>query len=172
MTINNLIVSLLTDNKLSGANFVEWKEHINIALLGENSMFVLTEEAPKQPGENETKVVKEKFERWQNANNKARYFMLSSMVDTLKTRFANTLTVVEIINQLTELFRMKGGNKAPISSTAAADTTKPEANIASTLKPKKKKWKNSKKPLKVVNIANKGKKATNPKAKEKRKLLL
>ncbi|KAM6543204.1 hypothetical protein CsatB_007651 [Cannabis sativa] len=106
MTMNNPMVSLLIDNKLSGANFVKWRENINIALIGENALLVLTEEALEQPGENATKVVKEKFERWQNANNKARYFMLSSMVDNLKTRFANTLTVVDIMNQLTELFRM------------------------------------------------------------------
>ncbi|KAM6553904.1 hypothetical protein CsatB_014666 [Cannabis sativa] len=106
MTMNNPMVSLLTNNKLSGANFIKWRENINIALIGENSLFVLTEEAPELPGENTTKAVKEKFERWQNANNKARYFMLSSMVNTLKTRFANTLTASEIMNQLTELFGM------------------------------------------------------------------
>ncbi|KAM6553645.1 hypothetical protein CsatB_014407 [Cannabis sativa] len=104
MTMNNPMVSLLTDNKLSGANFVKWRENINIALIGENALFMLIEEAPEQPSENATKAVKEKFERWQNANNKARYFMLSSMVDTLKTRFANTLTAADIMNQLTELF--------------------------------------------------------------------
>ncbi|KAM6593389.1 hypothetical protein CsatA_001092 [Cannabis sativa] len=106
MTANNPMVSLLTDNKLNGANFIKWRENINIALIGENSLFVLTEEAPEQPGENATKTVKEKFERWQNVNNKARYSMLSSMVDTLKTRFANTLTTPEIMNHLTELFGM------------------------------------------------------------------
>ncbi|KAM6580837.1 hypothetical protein CsatA_004611 [Cannabis sativa] len=71
-----------------------------------NPMVSLLTAAPEQLVENATKAVKEKFECWQNANNKARYFMLSSMVDTLKTRFANTLTAVEIMNQLIELFRM------------------------------------------------------------------
>ncbi|XP_030502678.2 uncharacterized protein LOC115717848 [Cannabis sativa] len=106
MTMNNPIMSVLTDNKLSRANFIKWRENINIALIGENSLFLLTEEPPEQPGENATKAFKEKFKRWQNANNKARYFMLSSMVDTLKTRIANTLTAVEIMNQLIELFGM------------------------------------------------------------------
>ncbi|XP_060972435.1 uncharacterized protein LOC133038333 [Cannabis sativa] len=104
--MNNPMVSLWTDNKIFGANFVKWKENINIALIGQNALFVLTEEAHEQPSENATKVVKEKFECWQNANNKARYFMLSRMVDTLKTRFANTLMAADIMNQLTELFGM------------------------------------------------------------------
>ncbi|XP_060972331.1 uncharacterized protein LOC115717818 [Cannabis sativa] len=106
MAANNPMVSLLTDNKLNGANSIKWRENINIALIGKNFLFVLTEEALEQPGENATKAVKEKFESWQNANNKARYFMLSSMVNTLKTRFANTLTTAEIMNLLTELFGM------------------------------------------------------------------
>ncbi|XP_030502660.1 uncharacterized protein LOC115717829 [Cannabis sativa] len=104
MTMNNHMVSLLTDNKLSGANFVKWRENIDIALIGENTLFVLTEEAPEQPGENASEAVKEKCEHWQNANNKARYFMLSTMVDTLKIRFANTLTTADIMNNLSELF--------------------------------------------------------------------
>ncbi|KAM6569678.1 hypothetical protein CsatB_017663 [Cannabis sativa] len=104
--MTNPMLSLLTENKLNGSNFPKWRENINIALIGESASFVLTEPSPKQPGDNATKTVKEKFERWQNANNKARYFMLSSMVDTLKTRFANTVTAAEIMTQLTELFGM------------------------------------------------------------------
>ncbi|KAM6568960.1 hypothetical protein CsatB_016945 [Cannabis sativa] len=104
--MSNPMLSLLTENKLNGSNFPKWRENIHIALIGESASFVLTEPSPEQPSDNATKAVKEKFERWHNANNKARYFMLSSMVDTLKTRFANTVTAVEIMTQLTELFGM------------------------------------------------------------------
>ena len=95
------MLSLLTENKLNESNFPKWKENINITLIGESALFMLTEPSPKQLGDNTTKAVKEKFERWQNANNKDRYFMLSSMVDTLKTRFANTVTAAEIMTKLT-----------------------------------------------------------------------
>ncbi|KAM6556334.1 hypothetical protein CsatB_003353 [Cannabis sativa] len=104
--MSNPMLSLLTENKPNGANFSKWRENINIALIGDSASFVLTEPSPEQAGDNATKAVKEKFERWQNANNKARYFMLSSMVDTLRTRFANTVTAAEIMTQLTELFGM------------------------------------------------------------------
>ncbi|KAM6556011.1 hypothetical protein CsatB_003030 [Cannabis sativa] len=104
--MSNPMLSLLTENKLNGSNFPKWRENIHIALIGESASFVLTEPSPEQPSDNATKAVKEKFERWHNANNKARYFMLSSMVDTLKTRFANTVTAAEIMTQLTELFGM------------------------------------------------------------------
>ncbi|KAM6556311.1 hypothetical protein CsatB_003330 [Cannabis sativa] len=104
--MSNPMLSLLIENKLNGSNFPKWRENIHIALIGESASFVLTEPSPEQPSDNATKAVKEKFERWHNANNKARYFMLSSMVDTLKTRFANTVTAAEIMTQLTELFGM------------------------------------------------------------------
>ncbi|KAM6593468.1 hypothetical protein CsatA_001171 [Cannabis sativa] len=100
--MSNPMLSLLTENKLNGSNFPKWRENIHIALIGKSASFVLTEPSPEQPSDNATKAVKEKFERWHNANNKARYFML----DTLKTRFANTVTAAEIMTQLTELFGM------------------------------------------------------------------
>ncbi|KAM6556247.1 hypothetical protein CsatB_003266 [Cannabis sativa] len=142
MTMNNPMVSLLTNSKLFGANFVKWRENINIALIGENALFVLTEEAPEQPGENATKAVKEKF-----------------LINNLHT-FKNLIGGPQ-----------KGGTKAPSSCTANG-TAKAEANIAYASKPSNKKnWKNSKKPLKAVKMTNK-KKAANPNAKPKRKVLL
>ncbi|KAM6580907.1 hypothetical protein CsatA_004681 [Cannabis sativa] len=81
-----------------------------------------------------------------------------------------------IIDQETQTFEnliggpQKRRNKAPSSSNATASTTKPEANIASTSKPgKKKKLRNNKKSLKAVNTANKNKKGANPKSKDKEK---
>ncbi|KAM6593551.1 hypothetical protein CsatA_001254 [Cannabis sativa] len=62
--MSNPMLSLLTENKLNGANFPKWRENINIALIGESALFVLTEPSPEQPGDNATKAVKEKFERW------------------------------------------------------------------------------------------------------------
>ncbi|KAM6546185.1 hypothetical protein CsatB_026921 [Cannabis sativa] len=100
----NSMLSLLTENKLNGSNFPKWNENINIALIGESALFVLTEPSPEVPGDNASKAVKEKYERWQKANDKALYFMLSSMVDTLKTRFSKTEKAAEVMTKLTELF--------------------------------------------------------------------
>ncbi|KAM6562994.1 hypothetical protein CsatB_022992 [Cannabis sativa] len=102
--MSNPMLSLLTENNLNGSNFPKWNENINIALIGESALFVLIEPSPEVSGDNATKAVKEKYERWQNANNKARYFMLSSMVDTLKTRFSKTEKAAEVMTKLTELF--------------------------------------------------------------------
>ncbi|KAM6569045.1 hypothetical protein CsatB_017030 [Cannabis sativa] len=100
----NPMLSLLTENKLNGSNFNKWNENINIALIGESALFVLTEPSPEVPGDNASKAVKEKYERWQKANDKALYFMLSSMVDTLKTRFSKTEKAAEVMTKLNELF--------------------------------------------------------------------
>ncbi|KAM6546152.1 hypothetical protein CsatB_026888 [Cannabis sativa] len=100
----NSMLSLFTENKLNGSNFPKWNENINIALIGESALFVLTEPSPEVSGDNASKAVKEKYERWQKANDKALYFMLSSMVDTLKTRFSKTEKAAEVMTKLTELF--------------------------------------------------------------------
>ncbi|WP_217565596.1 hypothetical protein, partial [Micrococcus sp. GbtcB5] len=68
------------------------------------ALFVLTEPSPEVPGDNASKAVKEKYERWQKANDKALYSMLSSMVGTLKTRFSKTEEAAEVTTKLTELF--------------------------------------------------------------------
>ncbi|KAM6575080.1 hypothetical protein CsatA_023407 [Cannabis sativa] len=62
--MSNPMLSLLTENKLNGSNFPQWNENINIALIGESALFVLTESSPDQPGDNATKAVKEKYECW------------------------------------------------------------------------------------------------------------
>ena len=76
-------------------------------MIGDNSKFVMTEESPEVPDEGDTKSVKDKYERWQAANNKARYYMLTSMVDTLKTKMENVETAYEIMDQLQDMFGAK-----------------------------------------------------------------
>ena len=94
------ILSQLSMEKLTGENFLKWKQNINIVLIGDNSKFVMTEESPEVPAEGATKSVRDKYECWQAANNKARYYMLTSMVDTLKTKMENVETAYEIMDQL------------------------------------------------------------------------
>ncbi|KAM6551980.1 hypothetical protein CsatB_001788 [Cannabis sativa] len=116
MSLSSSIVSHLSENNLTGANFLRWRENINIALIGRNSLFVLTEEQPEMSGENATKIVRERYERWEKANNKTIFFILSSMIDILKIRFANNFTAVEIMNQLNELFG-KASHQAHFDAT-------------------------------------------------------
>ena len=62
MYANNLIITLLANEKLNGDNFVKWKSNMNIVLICENQKFVLTEECPPEPPANVARNVREKYE--------------------------------------------------------------------------------------------------------------
>ncbi|XP_062114049.1 uncharacterized protein LOC133825069 [Humulus lupulus] len=67
----------------------------------------MTEESLKVPDEGATKTVRDKYEHWQVANNKSLYYMLNSMVDTLKTKMGNVKTTYKIMVQLQDMFSAK-----------------------------------------------------------------
>ena len=58
MSSNNPIIALLTNEKLSGDNFVKWKSNINIVLICENQKFVLIAECPPEPPANASRTVR------------------------------------------------------------------------------------------------------------------
>ena len=89
MSASNPIIALLANESLTDDNFVKWKSNVNIVLVCENNRFVLTEECPVEPAEpaaNAARSVQEPYERWIQANNKARAYMLSSMSDVLRLK--------------------------------------------------------------------------------------
>ena len=65
MAVFTPILSQISMEKLSGENFLKWKQNINIVLIGDNSKFVLTEESPEVPAKEATKFVRDKYEHWQ-----------------------------------------------------------------------------------------------------------
>ena len=60
MSSNYHIIALLTNEQLSGDNFVKWKSNINIVLICENQKFVLTKECPTGPPVNTSRTVRER----------------------------------------------------------------------------------------------------------------
>ena len=78
MSASNPIIALLTNESLTGDNFVKWKSYVNIVLVCENNRFVLTEECPAKPAANAARSVREPYERWIQANNKARAGLYAS----------------------------------------------------------------------------------------------
>ena len=71
---SNPIIALLANEKLNGDNYIKWKSNINIVLICENQKFVLTEECPLEPHTTASRSVREKYDSWQLANNKARCY--------------------------------------------------------------------------------------------------
>ena len=46
ITMNYLIIAILSSEKCNDENFVKWKSNLNIILICKNYKFVLTEECP------------------------------------------------------------------------------------------------------------------------------
>ena len=89
MSSSNPIIALLANEKLNSGNYIKWKSNINIVLICENQKFVLTEECPPEPHATASRSVREKYDFWQTANNKARCYMLACMNDVLRTKHEN-----------------------------------------------------------------------------------
>ena len=104
MSSNNPIFSLLSNEKLSGDNFVKWNSNINIVLICENQKFVLTEECPLEPPSNASRNVRERYDSWIHSNNKARCYMLASMNDVLKKKHEDMETTYEIWESPQDMF--------------------------------------------------------------------
>ena len=100
MSASNPIIALLANESLTVDNFVKWKSNVNIVLVCENNRFVLTEECPAEPAANAARSVREPYERWIQANNKARAYMLASMSDMLRLKHERIETAIEIMDSL------------------------------------------------------------------------
>ena len=104
MSSSNPIIALLAHEKLDGDNYIKWKSNINIVLICENQKFVLTEECPPEPPATASRNVREKYDLWQQANNKARCYMLACMSDVLRTKHESMETAYEIWESLHSMF--------------------------------------------------------------------
>ena len=104
MSASNPIIALLANESLTGDNFVKWKSNVNIVLICENNRFVLTEECPAEPAANAAHSVREPYERWIQANNKARAYMLASKSDVLRLKHERMETAIEIMDSLQNMF--------------------------------------------------------------------
>ena len=123
MSSSNPIIALLANEKLNGDNYVKWKSNINIVLICENQKFVFTEECPPEPHATASRSVREKYDFWQTANNKARCYMLACMNDILRTKHENMETAYEIWESLNSMFGRQS-DQSRHEATKAYLTTK------------------------------------------------
>ena len=123
MSSSNPIIALLAHEKLDGDNYIKWKSNINIVLICENQKFVLMEECPPEPHATASRNVREKYDSWQLANNKARCYMLASMNDVLRTKHENMETAYEIWESLSSMFGRQS-DQSRHEATKAYLTTK------------------------------------------------
>ncbi|XP_075521323.1 uncharacterized protein LOC142554545 [Primulina tabacum] len=97
------VIALLNE-KLTGENFLKLKSYINISLVCENLKFVLTEECPPEPSLNASRSVREIYDRWIAANNKAKGYLLAGMNDVLRLKHEHVDNAYQIMDSLQAMF--------------------------------------------------------------------
>ena len=100
ITMNNLIIAILSSEKLNGENFVKRKSNMNIVLICKNYKLVLSNDCPPEPATNATRTVQEAYDHWIQANNKAHYYMEADIFDILRIKCEKMKTAYEIMESL------------------------------------------------------------------------
>ena len=99
MSFNPLSV-ILSQNKLIGENFTDWKRNLNIVLTSEKHKFVLLEACPPEPAANVANAERDAYEKWIVSNDVANCYMLASLSNMLQQQHEGMRTAAEIIASL------------------------------------------------------------------------
>ncbi|KAG8634407.1 hypothetical protein MANES_17G029910v8 [Manihot esculenta] len=94
MTSFNLLANILTQNKLEGPNYVDWKTNLDILLTAEEYKFVLSQVCPEKPSEGAS----------EEADEMVRCYILTSMSNVLQHQHRKMDTVYDILENLNEIF--------------------------------------------------------------------
>ncbi|KAA0051988.1 gag/pol protein [Cucumis melo var. makuwa] len=102
--MNSSIVQLLASEKLNSDNYAAWKSNLNTILVVDDLRFVLTEECPQTLVSNANRASRKAYARWIKANEKARVYILASMLDVLVKKHESLATTKEIMDSLNGMF--------------------------------------------------------------------
>ncbi|RVX02180.1 Retrovirus-related Pol polyprotein from transposon TNT 1-94 [Vitis vinifera] len=104
MTSFNPLANILTQNKLEGPNYVDWKRNLDILLTAEEYKFVLSEMCPEKPGEGATQDQIKAHQKWVKADEMVRCYILASMSNVLQHQHQKMDTTYDILENLKEMF--------------------------------------------------------------------
>ncbi|KAA0051355.1 gag/pol protein [Cucumis melo var. makuwa] len=80
------------------------KSNLNTILVVDDLRFVLTKERSQAPASNANRNVREAYDRWVKANEKACVYILASMSYLLTKKHESLATAKEIMDSLREMF--------------------------------------------------------------------
>ncbi|XP_038889092.1 uncharacterized protein LOC120079003 [Benincasa hispida] len=98
------IIQQLAFEKLNDDNYETWKSNINMILVIDDLRFVLMEECPPSLGPNANRTVRDVYDRWVKANEKAQVYILANISDLLSKKHERLATAREIMDSLQGLF--------------------------------------------------------------------
>ncbi|KAA0064290.1 gag/pol protein [Cucumis melo var. makuwa] len=102
--MSSSIIALLKKDQLTGENYAMWKSKLNMILVIADLRFVLIEECPPLPTKNASQSVRDAYDCWTKANDKARLYILTSMSDILSKKHEIMVTAHQIMDSLREMF--------------------------------------------------------------------
>ena len=98
------LATILTQNKLTGNNYVEWKHDLDIVLTAEDHIYVFSTPCLSESPANVAAAVKCEFDKWKKSNGMARCYMLASMAGVLQHQFQLNDSAVSIMDSLKGIF--------------------------------------------------------------------
>ena len=100
--------TILSTNKLTGENFVDWKRNLDIVLTVEKHKYVLTTPCPPEPNDDSTQEEKDAYSAWSRSDEVAKCYILASISNVLQQQHRNMETAADIITNIQEMFGDQG----------------------------------------------------------------
>ena len=94
---------LFRSDKLIGLNFDSWYRKLKIVLEHERILYILMDEAPKEPTANASRAVRDTYMKWLNDRMTVHCVMRAAMNDELSHKFED-VQPKEMIQMLNEFF--------------------------------------------------------------------
>ena len=98
------LAAILTQNKLTGNNYVDRKLNLDIVLTAEDHIYIFSTPCPLEPPANAAAAVKREFDKWKKLNGMAHCYMLASMAGVLLHQFQSNDSTVSIMDSLKGIF--------------------------------------------------------------------
>ena len=100
----NPLSTLLTQNKLDGDSYVDWKCNLDMVLTTDKykwALFTPCHAAPTTESSNEQLI---EYEKWKQSDEMAKCYILGSMSNVLQEQHHSMETVADIMSSVDEMF--------------------------------------------------------------------
>ena len=104
MTNFNPLAKILDENRLSRPNYVDWKRNLIIVLTADKITHVLNTEAPELTLVDATKEQRDAFNKWHEADEMAKCYIMASMTNVLQKQCQDLVTAQDMMLHLKEMF--------------------------------------------------------------------
>ena len=82
MTLSPL-TTILSQNRLTGENYVDWKRNLDIVLTVDGHKYILTTPCPPKPSNDSTQEEKDAYKAWLRSDEVTRCYILASINNVL-----------------------------------------------------------------------------------------